>query len=59
MENARIKCHQERCNREYSMEDIQRMLRGSPKVYTEIDRALAIKYMRNSEEYVSCPNKAC
>ena len=41
------------------MADLQRMLQGSQGIYTEIDRTLAIKYLRNCEEYVSCPNKAC
>ena len=35
------------------------VLRGAPAVYAEIDRVLTIKYLRSTEEYVSCPNKRC
>ena len=41
------------------MEDLQRMLKGNPKLYADIDRVLTIKMLRSSEEYISCPNKEC
>ena len=30
-----------------------------PEMFLEIDEALTLKVLRSSDEYVSCPNKAC
>ncbi len=57
MQYAKIKCHQEKCNNEYAMKDLQRIL--SSQRFTQLDEALTIKFVRGNEEYVSCPNKQC
>ena len=54
-----MKCHQEKCENTYTMRELQKVFERDVSSFTQIDQALTLKVMRASEEYVSCPNKAC
>ena len=59
IDSVRVKCHQEKCLFEYTVPDLQRVLKGNPEVFEAIDRSLTMKIIRANDQYVACVNQKC
>ena len=57
LEEASVKCHHDKCHKEYTIGLLQRVFKGRhAEVFERIDRFMTLKVVRASDQYVSCPN---